>query len=152
MQRTRNGVYKRQITEYPRGAYTQRSSHQSIHGSPACGVYGTRSTSVKARSTRGAYTRSLHATGLTQVKSGVTRVLARYGVHASRSTDYPRGARATKSTLVHPRITSGSKGYIGPLNEHTYRSNFFSLNLAFFSLNLSFFSLNLGLIFMNLVN
>ena len=84
VQRTRNGVHISQITEYPRGAYTQRGSHQSIHGSPACGVHATGSTSVKAR---------------------ITHVLARYGVHASRSTDYPRGARATGSTQVHPRTT-----------------------------------------------
>ena len=100
---TRNGAHTNQSTDHPRAAYTEGGPHQSRQGLPTC---------------------SLHATEFRQVKSGVTHVSARYRVHASRSTDYPRGARATGSTQVHPRTTPASKGYIGSLNEHTYRSNY----------------------------
>ena len=121
VRRTRYGVYIRQPTEHPRGTYTQQGSHQSIHGSPACGVHATWSTSVKAKSTRVQPAR--YGAHTSQVRS--THVSARYGVHASRSTDYPRGARVTGFTPVNPRTTPGSKGYIGPITEHTYRSNLF---------------------------
>ena len=107
VQRTRNGVHITQATGYPRAAYKQRGLQQANHGVPAW---------------------SLHATGLTQVKSGITHVSAHYGVHASRSTDYPREARATGPAPVHPRTTSGNEGYTGPFTEHTYRSNLFKLN------------------------
>ena len=97
VQRTLNGVYNKQIMKYPRGAYTQQGSHQSIHGLPACGVHATGSTSVKTRSSRVEPTR--YGAHTSQVRSYPRS--ARYGVHASQSTDYPRGARATESTRVH---------------------------------------------------
>ena len=115
-----------------------RGSHHSSQGQPACSVHATGSTQGKSRSTRveptrnGAHTNQstdnpraayTHGVHISQGKE-YPRV-RRYGVHANRSTDYPRGARATGSTPVHPRTTPGSKGYFGPINEHTYRSNLF---------------------------
>ena len=122
VRRTRYGVHIIQAKEHPRAAYTLRGSHQGSHRQPACSVHATRSTPAKARSTRVQPAR--YGAHTSQVRS--THVSARYGVHASRSKDYPRRARATGSTPVHPRTTPGSKGYIGPINDHTYRSNLFS--------------------------
>ena len=99
VQRTRYGVYNRQIKEYPRGAYTLRGSHQS-------------SQELLAWCRR--------ATGSTQVESRTTHVERELrGLHQS----------------IHGLLQEAN-GYIGPLTEHTYRSNLFELNLALFSLNL----------------
>ena len=106
VQRTRNGVCNRQITEYPRGAYTQRGSHQSIHGLPACGVHATGSTSVKARiihvqpSRYGVHTSQVRSyprvsalRGPRKSKHGLPTWSASYGVYTSPSTDYSRKQR-----------------------------------------------------------
>ena len=119
-------------------------------------VYGF--TRANARITRVQRTR----TGSTSLKPRITRVRRiRNGVHISESKEYPRGAftqrgshkssqklptcrRVTGSTIVKPRTTPASKGYIGPLSEHTYRSNYLVWIWPFLLFELGLFLFELG--------